>query len=488
MSSVFTISIASSEFRPVAELGISVATRTLRNMGADIVSLDVVPGAFTDDPIINYGDLVKIQKDGSPWFQGFGMDAAISGDPAAHGHNFAVMGPWYSIDKVIYMQKFPYVAGTGDIYSSRVLLGATEDNSGVVQYANSSAIKTSVAIQKALIYARDIIGTASANAFTLGFSAGSGVEMFAEEYRDTTCAQAVQAIMRYHPTAVLWFDYTTSPPTLQIAARGVSRIGDRLQDVYLPAQDTGVASLKIRARNDLVIPGVIIKYEQISDTDNTASIYQIDRYPGISFTQPPVGALMTTVTVDNQTAWALPSASGFYIGIPNGLAQFIYEEYQDLHYDGAITLIDDNPGARQLMGCALSLTGGRTEWASMRAMIQGVSENIKTGVCTVSFAPAPMAGIDTWKRLMQLHGARGIAGRPKSQGARDIPTSVHNTARNVATTVFDGQDGLVSSTIANIQGLISGGGSQTDINNQLVYLGQTIQGYFNQVRTNFNRP
>lgn len=72
-----------------------------------------------------------------------------------------------------------------------------------------------------------------------------------------SCAEAIQRIMRWIPNSVVWFDYSKSTPLLYIKRRSSMATFD----VSLN-ENTAVQRLRIIPRYDLVLPGVVIKYEK----------------------------------------------------------------------------------------------------------------------------------------------------------------------------------------------------------------------------------
>lgn len=75
---------------------------------------------------------------------------------------------------------------------------------------------------------------------------------------------------------------------------------------------------------------------------------------------------------------------------PEGLATTLYSACSQLHYKGQLTLVDEECGrGATLLGKVLNLTGGKAAWASMRALIVGVAEDVFRGRTTITFGPPP---------------------------------------------------------------------------------------------------
>jgi hypothetical protein len=91
---------------------------------------------------------------------------------------------------------------------------------------------------------------------------------------DKTCAQIIKICLQWVPDAIGWFDYSVSPPMLNIARRG------DLAAVTLVAFDGPVSSIEIASRDDLVVPAVVAKYDQNNTVDGVSYACQfVDIYP-----------------------------------------------------------------------------------------------------------------------------------------------------------------------------------------------------------------
>ena len=74
---------------------------------------------------------------------------------------------------------------------------------------------------------------------------------------DMTCAECFRRMLRWigaMGSAVSWFDYTTTPPTLKVSTR------DQLPNCELRLADCGLESIKIQRRDDLIPSAIAFKY------------------------------------------------------------------------------------------------------------------------------------------------------------------------------------------------------------------------------------
>jgi|GEM_PF-2233979 len=81
--------------------------------------------------------------------------------------------------------------------------------------------------------------------------------------------------------------------------------------------------------------------------------------------------------------------------IPSGLAALLMAEWQQLHYDGEITLAAHDAPVGVGPGMTLNITGGRAEWAAMQAMIVSVAQDLGNGRTTIRFGVPQWIDIDS---------------------------------------------------------------------------------------------
>jgi hypothetical protein len=74
--------------------------------------------------------------------------------------------------------------------------------------------------------------------------------------------------------------------------------------------------------------------------------------------------------------------------IPTGLATNLFNSLATLQYQGPVSIIEQECSGSLGMGNVLNLTGGRTEWATMNAMIQQVHKLYGKGRTEVTIGPA----------------------------------------------------------------------------------------------------
>lgn len=94
---------------------------------------------------------------------------------------------------------------------------------------------------------------------------------------------------------------------------------------------------------------------------------------------------------------------------PTGLAAALYAALNRPQYNGTIALASAEIGDIAVgMGNTLNLTGLRSEWASMAALITSVQAKFASGTLTLTFSPTPQLGTGELVQLMQISRNRRI--------------------------------------------------------------------------------
>jgi hypothetical protein len=96
--------------------------------------------------------------------------------------------------------------------------------------------------------------------------------------------------------------------------------------------------------------------------------------------------------------------------IPTGIAEAYYNSVNPLQYEGDIVFIaTEIPGTIGFQN-VLNLSNGQAAWATMKALIQSISENVDEGTTTISFGPADHLGPADLIELLRCNRGRKISG------------------------------------------------------------------------------
>ena len=107
-----------------------------------------------------------------------------------------------------------------------------------------------------------------------------------------TCAEAARKVLRWQPDAGISFDYSTTPPTLNVTRRATATA---LQLTLGEAPLQGVP--EIQSLENLQVPGVALIYEFTHEVDGeTTHTVTIDKYPAdLDLDAPPPDTVIHTI-------------------------------------------------------------------------------------------------------------------------------------------------------------------------------------------------
>lgn len=99
--------------------------------------------------------------------------------------------------------------------------------------------------------------------------------------------------------------------------------------------------------------------------------------------------------------------------VPMGVAAKVLASLSVLQYEGAINLVNDECDFDAVPGRVLNITGGRAEWAAMKAQIQGVTHRLHFGATSFNFGPsahlAPQDYLQLQRNFQKLRIAMNLA-------------------------------------------------------------------------------
>ena len=131
--------------------------------------------------------------------------------------------------------------------------------------------------------------------------------------------------------------------------------------------------------------------------------------------------------------------------VPSGVATALYASWNRLHWDGSFRLVEAEASFQAVPGNIVNLTGGRTEWSTMAALVQDVTVDLTSGASTVKTGTCGRLEAESlvalwraahfrrfsWNRLTRTDATLDSTGNKVAGGAK--------LARQVADTSDPGQ-------------------------------------------------
>ncbi|WP_256199078.1 hypothetical protein [Verrucomicrobium spinosum] len=334
--------------------GVTLGTLTRNNQAVDVLSLPINRAADAVIPF-DYDQVITLKRDGEPYFRGRVMSRVVSGESAGDGMTIEVGGPWWELSRM------PYVVLTLSVEETPEKTYRLRSNmSGGVRQTSLQMI------QQVLDYA---VGK------------GLGFQLQEEPYvlssfkpprttkQDRRCDELIRSALTAHPDTVVWFDYSTEPPTFRLTTRG-----DEGTTISFTKGVPPLRAVNLQPRPDLVPSGVVVRYERSGtavSTDGKRPAVLVDAYPPES--EPDVlDAIAMTITL-KKGEHALA-----------GYAQRLYTAFSVMPWEGGVQLWAADGVTGLHPGQSLNITSDQASWATMGAMVQTVQESLDNGFVNVS--------------------------------------------------------------------------------------------------------
>lgn len=375
----------------------------IRSIMRDLQSLAVSELRFTI-PVADvlaaapfaFGDIVRLFRDGVCWFVGTVSLVSSTGAPDGESFGVTVSDAWWNFERRIYQQLTVTKQGNpptilSAIRSSRVVLG--KDPWGV-----------SIPTDAVLL---DIISQSG-----LGSSpfVPSLIQGYYVEARDISLAEAIRRMLAITPDCVGWFDYSSGDPVFYIRRRA------NLTPVAIDLNETQkrLESFSLTPRSDLLMRGVVINYITTKRDDAGADWLQ--------YTIDSAGAITGDAVIFTHIELAAQGTERPE-PIPLGLAANYFSCYNVLQWEGSLVFHEADCSGPCPLGSIVNLANGQAAWASMNAVVAGVSENLINGTTEVALGPPPGLALGDFIDLM-----RNFRNRPPGS---DFPAKQDNGTEGV---------------------------------------------------------
>jgi hypothetical protein len=192
--------------RTLESLAIDSARVDLKSLDTDQLTFSIAPKDVTSATIPELGQTVTLYRDGSKFFHGHVIDNPVSITAGEQSVSVVVAGPWWWLDRI-------------NLTSTKTDgTGATAERLSYVFGTTSSGVNLKTAIE-ALIDRAIALGAPMQRGSVATFFQVPRITL-----NQSTCAQALAELVRLVPDTMAAFDYSTSPPTLNITRRGTASV------------------------------------------------------------------------------------------------------------------------------------------------------------------------------------------------------------------------------------------------------------------------
>lgn len=244
---------------PLSSLRISGVNLTYVSLAPDTLSWEDPSAAFDAAPRWPFDSEIVLLRDGVCVFRGRITETPRFAGGRAESIRYLACGPWQQLDEIAFTQGYKVnttpeaAAPTFQIVLAGHVIANADDEGERIGMAD--------AIKGILAHAT----SGDANLLAAGtINLGAADIVPLDETTDVSCAGAILRLLVWAPDAVSWFDYTATPPVLNIARRG-----------NLPAKTLAVGGkvplneIELNPLDKLVVPGVVLLYRTINQFNAT---------------------------------------------------------------------------------------------------------------------------------------------------------------------------------------------------------------------------
>ena len=279
----------------LAEQGITDLKIRYCNHADDVATWIAEGNDLANAPFWEHGAAIKIWKDAECVFCGVISSLPRYGTGTGQRHQFEARGGWYWLTKGFYTQSYKVHNAdgtTGDCSKTRVIIGygasgPATPNAQLAEIVNQCAARGGK-IAPVTHGAWDD-GDHNIDVATVWIPG--------DEQVDLTWADAVNRILRWFPDTSVWFTYDTGMPVCWMVRR--SALPNRVNDIAV------LEEVDVTPRHDLVVSGVRIDYEIVTEVADQADETQTHRYRKVvsrtAGNASALGAAHFTVELDGGT-------------------------------------------------------------------------------------------------------------------------------------------------------------------------------------------
>ena len=296
----YQLKIATGNWTDAATYGVADIERCCRHAGEDTLTLTLTGQTISTDALLAwaYGTAISLRRtddNGSNpelLFAGTLSNLTRAATGASESVVVTVSGPWAILEKTVYRQEWmepdsdttPTAATS--VYVPRAVLFRG--------WNSTTHAETRVDTIHQILDALNLAAESSPDSFTVpeeGTGEGEveypdGFYPPYDEQMNITCAEVIRRALSMHPNLCLWFDYSTSPPTVCLQTRA-----DLAVEADFALSD--LESVQVTRRDDLIPPAVCLAYIKTGTYNGkTYTFTQFDMAGPAGLTPQQIKALM----------------------------------------------------------------------------------------------------------------------------------------------------------------------------------------------------
>jgi hypothetical protein len=393
--------VATDETKTLEQWGIRSAVRSLLNQGTDTLTLGFGGKDLLGNSPFNTAETLRLDRvvDAVPTtvFRGRIIKETRGAHGSSEGFTVVVAGPWWYLEKTIYMQTQEFVVYPLEVDNPVPIPPALQLT--LANFATESLTSAQIVLKEddtgRTVDSKEQIVEAIEYAISKGAplaigTIDDGIAVPRDSIQDATCAEIILKSLRWTPDQSAFFDYSVNPPALNIRTRA------NREALSIDIADKTVAEVEINPQSELAVSGVTLNYQRLHQREfiNFVTLDKDQAGPD------PEGIGALVMTIELYGSYNIQRSVGttdetFIVAaepVPAGLAAILYAAYSTAPYEGRILLAQDECDAFPWINKKLSILNGVPIWSTVEMLVQQSSEDLFAGRTELTVGPPRQLG------------------------------------------------------------------------------------------------
>jgi hypothetical protein len=393
---VWTLQIGEGEAATLPALGVVQAIETRASQALDTVQITFREQVEGD--VIPERTRGILRRDGEPWFVGHFIRPRAMAAPQTEGKTYLLAGGRFWMEQHQYRQ--PWKLPAPDPGFAKL--------PRYIWFVRGSLVGNDFDQVPVSTEVDDLVSQLVADGAPIRAAASYSslnIQPLPQKGESLRSGQALQVLLAWVPDAADWWDYTTTNGSGDPRPTYYAKRFAGLETVTLALGDLVAVELESLAGLQPEYLRMVIHTQREKPDGLTGSFYKSAFQEILVGTRPTVGGVTNApffgveVVVDEHR-----TANGVMVQEESlePLAVAFWQATRASGWTGTVTYKgrDGEPHATLRPGMKLRITGGRTEWATMDALVQGVVHNILEGTTQVRLGATRGFTLEQLRELM----------------------------------------------------------------------------------------
>jgi len=379
MASAYSMAIDGGDPEPIDVPGTLAFTREQETLNSSWLKI-TTPERFAAADQWELGARCELFLNDTRIFVGTFIDPTALADPKSQGRQYLIECPWRQF------RRTPFTQATAVYADGAVPTDAPESmNTGMLMLGRDTTAAAQVQLCLDYLIADQ---AAHPDAGLIAISKGiidAAMPLRPSKAKDVMTSEVVTQSCQFLQDAASWWDWTADAPAFNL------RSAANMDVVTLPkgVPQTIKWQLQRNTEDQLAYATVTVRSQrQISGVN----LRQAQGFTApVGYAGPKFGGVFCDL--DENDVWGLPIATVF--------ASAIYNSSQNVGWKGQVTTLGRNINTQLRPGVVVNQGGGRSDYASMRAVVFKTVDDLRTGHTTAVFTPRKVLTVQALQAMLR---------------------------------------------------------------------------------------